>query len=253
MLRKLDHPNVVNYKMYAKEKDTANYFLAMEAMHGSIYDQIEKRIDNFDGPYMANDIIKVCKAMSSALEYLHSAEVCIIHGDVKSANILAEKDLSQVRLCDFGNAAIMDPCTRVRVDGHSCYGTQLWTCKEVIEALEATSDKADVYAFGCVIYEMLTLELPHLSNFPDDSTCSDYEEAEDAAQQLIGTRPYLESEDYGDEYHRVIEAYWVCCDEDPHKRPLAAALKKNFDSVQLLPDNDEKLPQLMKTKLCFDE
>merc|ERR1712002_1035130 len=122
-----------------------------------------------------------------------------------------------------------------------------------MEASKATSDKADVYAFGCVIYEMLTLELPHLKNFPDDSTCSDYEEAEEAAEQLIGTRPYLDNDDYGDEYHQVIEACWVCCDEDPRKRPSATALKKNFDSLHLIPDNDEKLPGLMKTKLTFDD
>ena len=91
-----------------------------------------------------------------ALRYVHK-EKKVVHRDLTPSNIMISAD-GVVKLADFGLA-------RQRSDAHtasvmdSVVGTVLYQCPEIIQA-ETYGEKADVWALGCILYQMATLRPP---------------------------------------------------------------------------------------------
>lgn len=83
ILRKLSHPNIVGFRAFLRTSDGLEC-LAMEKCHTSLYDLIENRECDSFAP---NEIQKVALNMGLALDYIHN-EIHLLHGDIKSANIL---------------------------------------------------------------------------------------------------------------------------------------------------------------------
>lgn len=95
--------------------------------------------------------------LARALEKLHA--LYIVHGDVKSYNLLLDDDEHLV-LCDFGLAGA--PCL-----SSLTYGTLRWLAPSVLIS-GATSFKSDIYSYGMVLWE-LCCNCEHASPFPDVS------------------------------------------------------------------------------------
>ena len=89
-----------------------------------------------------------------ALKYLHK-EKHIVHRDLTSNNImLSEND--KITITDFGLAKLKEnDCSKML----SVVGTMFYSCPEIIKN-EPYNDKADIWAIGCVLYEMCCLEPP---------------------------------------------------------------------------------------------
>ncbi|KAM5558866.1 L-type lectin-domain containing receptor kinase IX.1-like [Rosa sericea] len=94
---------------------------------------------------------KIALGLASALHYLHEdAEQCVLHRDIKSANILLDNDFS-TKLGDFGIAKLVDPRLRTRTTGVA--GTFGYMAPEYAFQGRA-SKESDMFSFGVVALEI---------------------------------------------------------------------------------------------------
>ncbi|CAL8070435.1 unnamed protein product [Orchesella dallaii] len=250
-LKKLCHPNIIGYRAFGKTTSPDAAFLALEKASKSLSDLIEDRVEEVmmiekcdeEAPFPASKIEKVAIDVAKALAYLHD-EVKMVHGDVKSANVLVFGDFETIKICDFGVARKLNQ--KGEVEGNYV-GTEIWNAMEVItvkrggEKKFPITHKADMYPFGLTVFEMISLKPPHLSSAEDsyletsqtdNSTAGDDsvvevepsfdEEAyELALSRYIGTRPLLPDIDFDSSYNHILGVFYCCTDEDPTKRPDA--------------------------------
>ncbi|BAS87287.1 Os03g0839700, partial [Oryza sativa Japonica Group] len=104
---------------------------------------------------VAGEVFKIAIGIAKALEYLHNGSITqsVIHGDVKSSNILLSEDF-QAQLCDFGLAKQVSASTP-RLTCTDITGTFGYLAPEYFSHGKV-NEKIDVYAFGVVI---LVLEI----------------------------------------------------------------------------------------------
>jgi len=242
ILKSLKHPNIIGYRGFKRSVDGTR-ILALETGKEclSLFDMVEKIRDEGTEdkikPFEAKKILKTIKEVAKALDYLHT-EKRILHGDLKGANVLVIGDFDAIKLCDFGVTLPLNE-NGVADFTRQYVGTQPWSAKEVIEE-ETITTKTDIFALGCVIFEMLSLDTPHADKLPDlDLSVEEDENASyDTSEydEAMGTRPelpdYLDIE--GDEdYDEVLGIFYACTMEDPNKRPSARKL------VEILEENEE--------------
>ncbi|KAJ9464943.1 putative serine/threonine-protein kinase nek3 [Diplonema papillatum] len=148
ILAALDHPNIIRY--FDSFEANGQVFIAAEyADGGDLHQYIEKQREggSFVGEEMATSI---SIQMLVALKYLHAKR--ILHRDLKPANIFLTKNHT-VKLGDFGVATIL---MATQVLAKTFCGTLHYLSPEVCEE-QPYNNKADVWALGCCIYEMITL------------------------------------------------------------------------------------------------
>ena len=229
ILRTLTHPNIVGYRALTKAVD-GTWCLAMEKAENSLLDLIEDRLDQDAGPFQPEQIHRVGLDISSALDYLHCQKL-LIHGDIKSANVLIFGNFKTAKLCDFGVALPLDSAGGAVKNGHYYVGTEAWSAPEVIHIEDSfngnlpISSKADMFSYGLTVWEMLSLCLPHseqLDSICDDSSASDADEDMTAYHQALGTRPALPDLPSQQDYSTAVIIFIACTETDPSKRPTAA-------------------------------
>ncbi|KAG7215084.1 hypothetical protein INR49_022793 [Caranx melampygus] len=199
-------------------------------------------------------IEKVALHVARGLQYLHN-EKKLLHGDMKSCNVVIKGDFETVKICDVGvslqleekhernNVILGDAADRLNMSLFSSVsdpkaeyiGTEPWKPKETLEEGGEISDKADIYAYGLTLWEMMTLAMPHLEMLEDDDE-EDEEDSmeesfdEDAYYERLGTRPPLDTEALGGSYQRMVELFYLCTEENPKKRPSAAQIVQALES-----------------------
>ena len=94
--------------------------------------------------------------IAEALAHAHTCGV--VHGDLKSANILITRD-QRAKLLDFGVARRLSRETEKTPASGSPHGTPVYMAPEMLRG-EAGSERGDVWSFGCVLQELLTGSLP---------------------------------------------------------------------------------------------
>eukprot|EP01105_Mastigella_eilhardi_P003844 TRINITY_DN14_c0_g1_i1.p1 TRINITY_DN14_c0_g1~~TRINITY_DN14_c0_g1_i1.p1 ORF type:complete len:540 (-),score=156.53 TRINITY_DN14_c0_g1_i1:58-1647(-) len=86
--------------------------------------------------------------------WLHSSKPVFIHRDLKTSNLLIDEHFN-VKVCDFGLSQIK-PSGQNLLDGSDgAKGTPLWMAPEILSGQEF-NEKADVYSFGLVLWQILT-------------------------------------------------------------------------------------------------
>ena len=157
-LAALNHPHIA--AIYGFEKSGATHALVMELVEG---EDLSQRIAR--GAIPLDEAIPIARQITEALEAAH--EQGIIHRDLKPANIKVRPD-GTVKVLDFGLAKAMDPAgassdhamNSPTLSMHATQagiilGTAAYMSPE--QARRKTVDRrADIWAFGCVLYEMLT-------------------------------------------------------------------------------------------------
>ncbi|XP_044147516.1 lymphokine-activated killer T-cell-originated protein kinase [Bufo gargarizans] len=237
ILKNLQHPNIIGYRGLTKTND-GSLCLAMEyGGEKSLNDLIEERNEKCQGPFPADTILKVALNMARGLKYLH-IDKKILHGDIKSSNVVIKGDFESIKICDVGVSLPLDE-NMIMTDQKAYYiGTESWKPKEALEEDGVITDKSDIYAFGLTLWEMMTLSIPHLNLPPedDDDEEDSFEEDdfdEDAYYEALGTRPALNADELNDSYQRVIELFYMCSSEDPKERPSAAQIVEALEAENI--------------------
>ncbi|XP_066851283.1 lymphokine-activated killer T-cell-originated protein kinase [Anser cygnoides] len=225
ILKSLQHPNIVGYRAFTEAND-GSMCLAMEyGGEKSLGDLIEERNTARLGPFPAATIFKVALSMARGLKYLHNDKK-LLHGDIKSSNVVIKGDFEAVKICDVGVSLPLDENMTVSDPEASYIGTEPWKPKEALQDDGVITDKADIFAFGLTLWEMMTLSVPHLnldSDTDDEDESFDEDDFdEEAYYAALGTRPALNMEELDPSYQHIIELFSICTSEDPQKRPSAA-------------------------------
>jgi len=145
-LAALRHPHIVT--VYEVGEAEGRLYIAMELAKGSSLAQaIAER-----GRILWNEAVALLKPVCEALDYAHAQG--IVHRDLKPANILLDKERGAL-LTDFGFARLMGESSMSISLSGGVMGTPAYIAPEVWES-EAAKPAADVYALGCIVFEMLT-------------------------------------------------------------------------------------------------
>ncbi|XP_017067379.1 lymphokine-activated killer T-cell-originated protein kinase [Drosophila eugracilis] len=162
ILRKLKHPNIVGFRGVTTNNDGINT-LALEMCTTSLGSILEERHDEDLGPLPAKHTYRMIIDVAMALDFLHN-KARMMHGDLKSFNVLVKGEFEICKLCDFGVALPLDEQGEVNFLKNTdlrYVGTSLWCAPEVIDEMDIIDSKADIFSFGLVIYETLALVPPH--------------------------------------------------------------------------------------------
>ena len=142
VMSSLHHPNVV--ELFAANVTPPKMLFIMELCDRSLYQLLHLTSELLE----TDLLVQMASDFASGMAYLHSRKPPIIHRDIKSPNLILTVD-KRVKLCDFGLVT-----TRV-----TTAGTPSYMAPELLKD-KPFSKEVDVYAFGIVLWEMFTREVP---------------------------------------------------------------------------------------------
>ena len=151
LLASLNHPNIAT--IYGKDEFQGTNFLILEFVEGNT---LAQRIA--EGPLPVDEALKFCRQIAEGLDAAHRKG--IVHRDLKPANIMISPE-AKVKLLDFGlarplygkpdEAAGRGPRKRPgAIRGTVAYMSPEQARGDLVDA------RSDIWAFGCLLYEMLT-------------------------------------------------------------------------------------------------
>jgi serine/threonine protein kinase/ribosomal protein L40E len=151
LLARLEHPNLVRVSDLFQEAD--RHYMVMEFVEGRT---LEKMLKGRIKPFPEDRVLAWAAQLCEVLSYLHGQEPPIIYRDVKPANVMVVDGGDTVKLIDFGIARFFKPGKRrdtieLGTDGYAPpeqYGKS------------QTDERADVYALGAMLHQLLTLRDP---------------------------------------------------------------------------------------------
>jgi tetratricopeptide (TPR) repeat protein len=143
----LNHPNIVT--VYDAGNEAGQYFITMELLQGTTLDTILRARGAMAAPVAAAIAMQVC----AGLHYAHSNRV--IHRDVKTANLFYTRERI-VKIMDFGLAKVVE---EARKGATVIGGTPFYMAPEQA-AGEEVDHRADLYALGVTLFELLTKTVP---------------------------------------------------------------------------------------------
>jgi serine/threonine protein kinase len=146
IISRLIHRNLVQFIGWCHER--GEFLLVYEHMpNGSLDNHLFGNGETL--PW--NVRYKIALGLASALHYLHEeAENCVLHRDIKSANVLLDADFN-TKLGDFGVAELVDPQLKIHSTG--VVGTYGYLAPEYVNEGKA-SKASDVFSFGVVALEL---------------------------------------------------------------------------------------------------
>ncbi|XP_025767311.1 serine/threonine-protein kinase Nek10 isoform X2 [Oreochromis niloticus] len=207
----MTHPNIVKYYRTFLEGD--KLYIVMELIEGvslgEHFNSLKEKQQQFTEDRLWNIFIQMCLA----LRYLHK-EKRIVHRDLTPNNImLGEKD--KVTITDFGLAKQKEENSKLT----SVVGTILYSCPEIVKN-EPYGEKADIWALGCILYQMATLQPPFYSSnmlsLASKIVEADYEPIEE-----------------GTFSERVIYMIKWCLSPDPDLRPDIIAVSSRISDLMM--------------------
>ncbi|KAJ4981734.1 hypothetical protein NE237_032571 [Protea cynaroides] len=173
---------------------------------------------------------KIAVGAARGISYLHHDCIPhIIHRDIKSSNILLDKNM-EARVSDFGLATLMEP-DKTHVSTFVA-GTFGYLAPEYFDTGRATA-KGDVYSFGVVLLELLTGKRPMDEEFIEEGTklitwvkaVVDDKKQEDVIDHSLGSCPL-------EEVNSVFNIAMMCLEPDPSKRPTMIEVLKMLEQIK---------------------
>ncbi|KAG6915486.1 hypothetical protein DXG01_011286 [Tephrocybe rancida] len=216
----LSHPNVLAiYGLYCHRKRPCVVAPWMENGHIGEY---LKKCPDAPRARLALDV-------GSGLMYLHNND--IVHGDLKSSNVLVD-DAGRARLADFGISSVLD--VNLQWTTQHTYGSEggslRWRAPEVLEArggaLVKNSKESDIYAWGCVAWEIFTGQYP----FPEIELYVVRHHILTGASQTRPDPSHRAWSDFG-----LTEEIWECMKQcwewKPSARPFARTIVQRLNAT----------------------
>ncbi|KAM0732731.1 Mitogen-activated protein kinase kinase kinase 12 [Formica fusca] len=146
-LKKLNHPNIVQFKGVCTKPPS--YCIIMEfCPFGPLYDFLRA-----GEPVPPVKLVSWSKQIAAGMAYLHAHK--IIHRDLKSPNVLIGQD-EIVKITDFGTSRQWNEVSTKM----TFVGTVAWMAPEVIRN-DPCSEKVDIWSYGVVLWELLSGEIPY--------------------------------------------------------------------------------------------
>lgn len=156
ILEKLAHPNIVKY-FGCGVSDEGLYFVMEKVPFGSLKEVIRQR-ERLNWRQAVEATIHIC----NGLQHAHARG--IVHRDLKPANIFLSED-GNLKVGDFG-LAFDEAAGRLTVDG-TTVGTVEYMSPELVQG-ETVDHRSDLYAVGCMLFEMLAGHAPFIGPTPFD-------------------------------------------------------------------------------------
>lgn len=154
--------------------------------------------------------------VAKGMNYLHSSHPTIVHRDLKSPNLLVDKNWV-VKVSDFGMSRLKH---HTFLSSKSTAGTPEWMAPEVLRN-EPSNEKCDVYSFGVILWELATMRVPWSGLNP---------------MQVVGAVGFQNRrleipKDVDPQVASIISSCW---DSDPSKRPSFSQLLSPLKQLQHL-------------------
>ncbi|MEO8548669.1 MAG: serine/threonine-protein kinase [Kofleriaceae bacterium] len=155
---KLDHPNTVKVYDFGQDAD-GSLFIAMELIDG----QPLRQVIGAAGPLPPVRAFNIALQVAASLVDAHARS--IVHRDLKPDNVMLQdrgRERDVARVLDFGIAKLRDDTRathQAMTQAGDMLGTPQYMAPEQIKG-EAIDGRTDIYALGCMIYEMVTARLP---------------------------------------------------------------------------------------------
>ena len=151
LLRDLRHPHICSYQDSFVHKPANQLCLVMDYCDGGDLHQ-RVQVHRKDGKLFSEPrVVSWLLQLTLALEYVHAKQV--IHRDLKTQNVFLLADGATLKLGDFGVSRVLESPTDL---ARTCVGTPFYMCPELMRK-QRYSYKADMWALGCVLYELTTL------------------------------------------------------------------------------------------------
>ncbi len=151
VLSRLSHPNVVT--VLERGEVDGRLYVIMEYVQGTSLREVMRK-----GPLPSAEALVIVRGVLAALEHAHAK--AIIHRDIKPENVLVAPG-GIVKVADFGLSRLMGPADATRLTNtHLVLGTFEYMAPEQRERAKEADERADIYATGVVLYELLAGELP---------------------------------------------------------------------------------------------
>jgi eukaryotic-like serine/threonine-protein kinase len=195
VISSLNHPNICH--LY----DVGENFLVMELIKGqTLADRLKQ------GPVPLKDALRFARQMTAAIAAAHEAG--IIHRDLKPGNVIVRDDGS-VKVLDFGIAKVVQtsvddkeaaPTMSMTQEG-AILGTPAYMAPEQARG-KSVDKRADIWAFGVILYEMITGVTPFAGDDHSDTLAAVMKADPDLRKVPATLRPLLDK----------------CLQKDPHNR-----------------------------------
>ncbi|XP_024864461.2 serine/threonine-protein kinase Nek10 [Kryptolebias marmoratus] len=207
----MTHPNIVKY--YKTFLEGEKLYIVMELIEGvplsQHFNSLKEKQQQFTEDRLWNVFIQMCLA----LRYLHK-EKRIVHRDLSPNNImLGERD--KVTITDFGLAKQKQENSELL----SVVGTILYSCPEVVKN-EPYGEKADIWALGCVLYQMTTLQPPFYSS----NMLSLASKIVEGVYEPVAEGTFSE---------RVTDMIRWCLSPDPDRRPDIVTVSSRISDIMM--------------------
>jgi tRNA A-37 threonylcarbamoyl transferase component Bud32 len=150
---RLNHPHVVT--VYDVDHDDGAYFITMELLEGQPLAALLRR----QGRFATRSTVWLGLQIAAGLDYAHTCGV--VHRDVKTGNVFVTRD-RRIKIMDFGLAKMME---EVRRRATFIGGTPAYMAPEQSLGL-AVDGRADLYALGATLFELLTGGVPFEAGDP---------------------------------------------------------------------------------------
>ena len=186
----ISHPGLVQITDFGNLPDGSG-FLVMEYLAG---ETLADRLQSSGGKLPPEEAVHIATQIASALAVAHKRG--IIHRDLKPNNAMLVPDPAmangeRVKVLDFGLAKLSEvrEAAFVKTNSQAVFGTPLYMSPEQCEGAGHIDVKTDVYALGCMLYEMLAGRPPFLGEGPGQVLGKHMFQAPEPLRQLAASTP----------------------------------------------------------------
>ncbi|XP_074281549.1 uncharacterized protein LOC141606357 [Silene latifolia] len=209
LMKRLRHPNILLF-MGAVTSPQRLCIVTEFLPRGSLFCLLQRSKSKLDWRRRIQMALDIARGMN----YLHNCNPPIVHRDLKSSNLLVDKNWS-VKVGDFGLSRVKHETYLTTKAGK---GTPQWMAPEVLQN-ERSNEKSDLYSFGVILWELATQKIPWENLNP---------------MQVIGAVGFMNQrldipEDVDPMWASMIESCWR---SEPQNRPTFQELLEKLKDMQ---------------------